>query len=145
LIRDFATYNDLGVHVIDLVTPHIPLRVPIAEALAFLQRLGTPVQEDSSDKRCLRLETPLFDVAVYDKDGTVGAVWYDDPSGRESDKGRAEKVEAYLKRYGDLQNWELRLDNGWMHYWSNPTDRAQLVYGLHKDVIRINQHSEQSA
>lgn len=47
----------------------------------------------------------------------------------------------YLDRYSSLNNWELRLDNGWMQYWFNDVDKMQMVYGLHKDVIRFNQYS----
>ena len=113
--------------------------------MAILQRFGNPRQDGADNERCYRVETPLFALAVYPKSGTVGSVWYDDPMGRESDVGRGEKVEAYLVRYGPLGNWERRLDNGWMHYWFNPTNRAQMVYGIHGDVIRFNQYVEENA
>jgi hypothetical protein len=131
--------------VADLHTPHIPLGLAIEAAIAILQRFGAPTQRESDRERCYRADTPLFAFAVYPADGKVRSVWYDDPTGRESDSGRMEKAQAYLQRYGRLENWELRLDNGWMHYWFNPTDHAQMVYGIHKDVIRFNQYSEQNA
>jgi hypothetical protein len=117
----------------------------IEEAVAILQRFGNPTQEESGHERCYRVETPLFGVSVYPNGGKVGSVWYDDSTGRESESGREKKVGAYLMRYGQLENWERRLDNGWMRYWFNPTDRAQMVYGIHKDVIRFNQYAEENA
>lgn len=125
-------------HIANLGTPHIPLGLAIEEAVIILQRFGIPVQEESEAERSYRVQTPLFGVAVYPNGGKVGSVWYDDPTGRDSELGRARKVEAYLARYGPLKNWERRLDNGWMHYWFNPSDRAQMAYGIHKDVIRFN-------
>ena len=129
----------------DLSTPHISLGLVIEEAVAILQRFGNPIQENSGRERCYRVQTPLFGVAVYPNCGKVGSVWYDDPTGRESGYGRTKKVETYLMRCGQLENWERRLDHGWMHYWFNPTDRAQMVYGIHKDVIRFNQYAEGNA
>jgi hypothetical protein len=64
-----------------------------------------------------------------------------DPLGRESDITIQEKIEAYLERYDDLKNWELRTDNGWMHYWFNPEDQAAMIYGIHNDVIRFNRYA----
>jgi hypothetical protein len=126
----------------DLGTPHIPLGLAVEDAITILQRFGIPVQEDTDLEHCCRVETPLFSVAVYPVAGKVRSVWYDDPTGRESDVARMEKVRSYLARYGRIQEWECRLDNGWMHYWFNPTAQAQMVYGLHKDVIRFNHFSE---
>ena len=110
-----------------------------------LERFGKPVQDASDEELCYRIETASFRMAVYPKGDVVGSVWYDDPVGRGSETGRARKVVAYLKRYGQLENWERRLDNGWMHFWFDPTDRAQMVYGIHKDVIRFNQYAEEGA
>ena len=126
--------------MINLVTPHIALGSSIEQALETLERYGEPLQEGSGEERCYRLEAASFRMAVYPKSEAVGSVWYDDPIARESEAGRAQKVDAYLIRYGQLQNWERRLDNAWMHYWFNPTDHAQMVYGVHKDVIRFNQY-----
>jgi hypothetical protein len=127
------------------VTPHIPLGISVEQALGILQSLGNPVREQTADEHCHRLDTPLFSLAVYPDNGVVRSVWYNDPTGRESVSGRVGKVEAYLKRYGHLQNWERRLDNAWMHYWFNPIDQVQMVYGVHEDVIRFNQYQDQNA
>ncbi|MCQ9376120.1 hypothetical protein NMQ14_17880 [Methyloversatilis sp. XJ19-13] len=130
---------------ITLATPHIAVGAEIDEAVAVLQRFGRPTREDSEREYCYRVETPLFGLAVYPQGVIVRSVWYDDPTGRETEQGRINKVHTYLTRYGPLTNWELRLDNGWMHYWFNPVDHAQMVYGLHKDVIRFNQYDESRA
>jgi len=131
--------------MVQLHTPHIALGTRVDEALPILQRLGQPRQEDVGRERSYRVDSPLFSIAIYPQDDVVCSVWYDDPTGRDSDAGRAEKIEAYLARYGAIGHWELRLDNGWMHYWFNASDRAQMVYGLHKDVIRFNQYIELNA
>jgi|GEM_PF-184069 len=131
--------------VIVLATPHIALGSSMKDALMILQRFGKPLQEVSGKEHHYRLEAGAFRMALYPKGEAVGSVWYDDPTGRTSETARAHKVEAYLLRYGKLQNWERRLDNGWMHYWFNPVDRAQMAYGIHKDVIRFNQYQEVTA
>ncbi len=131
--------------MIDPETPHIPLGSSLKEALVALERFGKPLQDDSDEELCYRIETASFRMAVYPKGDVVGSVWYDDPVGRGSEAERTQKVEAYLKRYGQLKNWERRLDNGWMHYWFNPIDHAQMVYGVHQDVLRFNQYDEEGA
>jgi hypothetical protein len=127
---------------IGLATPHIPVGTAVDEAVAILQQFGHPTREGSEREYCYRVETPLFGLAVYPGELIVRSVWYDDPTERETEQGRIHKVHAYLARYGPLSDWELRLDNGRMHYWFNPTAQAQMVYGLHKDVIRFNQYAE---
>jgi hypothetical protein len=67
-------------------------------------------------------------------------VWYDDPSGRDSQQGKEQKVLLYLERYGARADWELRMDNGWMRYWFNEAAHASMVYGIHMDVIRFNEY-----
>jgi len=125
-----------------LATPHISLGLSTEQAVAILQRFGIPLREESDNEYCYRVETPLFSIAVYPEDGVIRSVLYDDPTGRETDQGRLTKVNAYLNRYGSLTDWECRLDNGWMHYWFNPIAHAQMVYGLHNDVIRFNPYRE---
>jgi hypothetical protein len=130
---------------ITLATPHISVGSEVEEAIAILRRFGNPIREDADRECSYRVETSLFGLAIYPQDMAVRSVWYDDPIGRETEHGRIAKVHAYLARYGPLADWELRLDNGWMHYWFNPRAQAQMVYGLHKDVIRFNQYQEPRA
>jgi len=128
--------------MVQLITPHISLGCSVDEGLAILQTLGYPVHENNDRELQFKVNTPLFALAVYPKNGIVGSVWYDDPTGRQSEAGRAEKVDAYLNRYGSAKNWELRLENAWMRYWFNAIDGAQMVYGIDRDVIRFNQYAE---
>jgi hypothetical protein len=127
-----------------LNTPHIPLGLNLAEGLTILKSLGSIVEEQNAE-RSYTVETAEFRVAIYERAGRVDSVWYDDPLGRSSDAEKEGKVKLYLKRYGSLSNWELRMNNGWMLYWFNPKDKAAMVYGIHKDVIRFNQFDEPSA
>jgi hypothetical protein len=87
-----------------------------------------------------KVNTDFFSVAIYPFENRIRSVWYDDPIGRESEAGIDQKAQLYLKRYGAIKNWELRMDNGWMHYWFNPSDKVAMVYGIHYDVIRFNQY-----
>ena len=127
-----------------LESPHIPLGVGLAEALDLLSSLGSSVtDEEEAEERCFRVETPGFRIAVYPEGEVVRSVWYDDPLGRRSARHTAKKVELYLARYGALQGWELRMDNGWMHYWFHPAAEAAMVYGVHNDVLRFNRYTEE--
>ncbi len=131
--------------MINLSTPHISLGLAVDEAIAILQGFGNPVQVETNGERSFRVDTPLFNIAVYPEGETVRSVWYDDSIGRDSEVVCTEKIRAYLKRYGDLQNWERRIDNGWMHYWFNPPAHTQMVYGVHKDVIRFNKYRDENS
>ena len=129
----------------ELQTPHVPLRIGLAEGIEILQSAGYTVTEEIAAEHLFKVETPRFSVAIYAKDNEVGSVWYDDLTGRETAPGKERKIELYLMRYGSLSNWEFRMDNGWMHYWFNPIEKIAMVYGLHKDVIRFNQFHEEHA
>ena len=129
-----------------LGTPHIPLGIDVAEAHAVLSSLGSVVSdEEVSGERCFSVEAPGFRMGVYPDDEVVRSVWYDDPLGRPSARQVAKKVELYLARYGSLSGWEMRMDNGWMHYWFHVEAGATMVYGTHKDVLRFNRYTEQTA
>ncbi|MFH1814228.1 MAG: hypothetical protein ABIF28_08685 [Pseudomonadota bacterium] len=129
----------------ELQTPHVPLRISLPEGIEILRSTGYTATEETGAEHRFKVETPRFAVAIYAKDNEVGSVWYDDPTGRKTAPEKERKVELYLMRYGSLSNWELRMDNGWMHYWFNPIEKVAMVYGLHKDVIRFNQYHEEHA
>jgi len=123
-----------------LATPYIELGISVESGLQLLRSMGCEVSELSDREHSFEARTLQFGVAIYVRDDVVGSVWYDDPLGRSTAQGRADKIRLYLKRYGTLSNWELRVDSGSMHYWFNPIDRASMVYGIHNDVIRFNQY-----
>lgn len=128
-----------------LETPFIPLGISLQDGLSILKQWGYDVLETSEKEVCFMVKTSTVGTAIYPKNDNVGSVWYDDPLGRETEEGKQKKVRLYLARYGVLKNWELRMDNGWMHYWFNPKDKVAMVYGIHKDVIRFNQYEEKNA
>jgi len=96
--------------------------------------------ETRSEEHSFRVDGPQYSAAIYADGDRIKSVWYDDPAGRGSARGRARKIELYLSRYGQLSNWEQRMENGWMRYWFNPVDGAAMVYGIHMDVIRFNEY-----
>ena len=121
-----------------LATPYVPLGASIEEGLSILRTLDGAIEERNEEEHSFRVDTPRFDVAIFDDDGEISAVWFDDPLGRRWARGRARKISLYLDRYAPDGGWELRQDNGWMHYYFNESASAQMVYGVHKDVIRFN-------
>ena len=125
-----------------LNTPHIPLGISINEGLTLLKSLGEPQREDDNDTPCYRVNAPDFSVAIYEKNDIVESVWYDDPLGRIWNIGKRRKIKLYLERFGNVRDWEERMDNGWMKYFFNPKSKSAMVYGRHMDVIRFNRWEE---
>lgn len=122
-----------------LRTPHIPLGGAVGDGFELLKRHGEIVRvEDENDTRVYRTNTAEFSVAIYERDGTIQSVWYDDPTGRYLEIGRQRKISLYLARYRNTGSWEVRMENGWMRYYFNDVDNLQMVYGIHADVIRFN-------
>lgn len=124
-----------------LETPTIELGIPIEKGVKILKELGILVEEQDDNEHSFRVETSDFDIAVYENDGIVSSVWFNDPLGRIWTKGKQMKINLYLARYGSLEDWELRIDNGWMHFFFNDKTGVTMVYGIHKDVIRFNLQS----
>ena len=117
---------------------HVPLRLPVVDALRLLRELELPVRESKDDEHHYRVQGRGYNVAIYPVDGLIRSVWYDDPIGRESDRLTKMKIDLYLARYGLILNWRKGMANGWMEYWYNDRDRVGMVYGIHMDVIRFN-------
>jgi hypothetical protein len=92
------------------------------------------------NERGYRASSTKWELIIYAAADEVDAVWYDDQSGRGSAQSKLSKIHQYLSRYGALQDWELRMDNGWMRYWFNVSAGVMMVYGVHKDVIRFNRY-----
>lgn len=121
-----------------LYSPVIPLGISIDEGLAILNTLGaTKIEKDGEDVS-YRVSAQEFDVAIYEDHGIVKSVWFNDPLGRIWKLGKKRKIKLYLERYGSMEDWELRMNNGWMEYYFNEKSNVAMVYGIHNDVIRFN-------
>ncbi len=116
----------------------IPLGIAIGDGIEILELLGVPQAENDGNEVSFRVTTPEFEIAIYDEQGSVKSVWFNDPAGRVWRFGKTRKVRLYLQRYGDLENWELRMNNGWMKYYFNEKSKVAMVYGIHHDVIQFN-------
>jgi len=99
---------------------------------------GTVRAESEGEDRVYRVRLPTYEMAFYHRDGKVYAIWYNDPAGRLTKLGRQRKLKLYMQRFTTNGAWELRIDDGWMRFFYNDLDRVNVVYGLHKDVVRIN-------
>ena len=121
-----------------LFSPKIELGISLEKGLKILSRLGNPIEELEGKEVSYRVNSSEFDVAIYETDGIVTSVWFNDSLGRIWAKGKAMKIRLYLARYGNPDDWELRIDNGWMHYYFNDKAGCNMVYGVDNDVIRFN-------
>ncbi len=81
-----------------------------------------------------------YELGVYEQDGIVNSVWYNDSCGRLTTLGKQRKIDLYLCRYAPLKNWERRMSNDWITHYYNDCDGLHMAYGKHKDVIRINKN-----
>ena len=80
-------------------------------------------------------------MAVYESDGKVSSVWYNDPTGRDVIFGKKKKIALYLQRYGIARDWEKRMNNGWITFYFNDVAQVSMAYGNDMDVIRFNDNS----
>lgn len=102
-----------------LATPHIELETPVQDALALLTAVGGDVRAGSDgSEELLRASCQTFELAFYHKDDRVTAVWHNDPVGRATWFGRRRKLHLYMRRFTKHGKWELRIDNGWMRFFS---------------------------
>jgi len=106
----------------------------------MLESCADQVLPLDGDERGYSASSIDWELIVYAAADEVDAVWYDDESGRGSTQSKLAKIHQYLVRYGTLQEWDLRMDNGWMRYWFNARAGVMMVYGVHKDVIRFNKY-----
>lgn len=122
-----------------IVTPHVDLGMRIEDGLKILESTGGSVFEEADgEEKTYRVNLPKYEMAIYDTDGIVTAVWYNDPEGRLTRFGKERKIRLYMARYTKRGQWELRIQNGWMNFYFNDADEVGLVYGIDMDVIRIN-------
>lgn len=120
-------------------TPHVKLAIPVSDGLRVLEATGgSVIEEYDRNEKTYRVNLQNFEMAIYETNGIVSSVWYNDPAGRLTKLGRKRKIRLYMDRYTESGAWEKRLNNGWMSFYFNDTDAVSLVHGLHKDVIRIN-------
>jgi len=126
--------------VLHIHTPHVPLRQALELGVSLLESAGCALVETDSDAQLFMAAGAAWSVTLHADDAVVASVVYDDPVGRESDNGKAKKITLYLARYGAPSHWEMRMHNGWMHYWFNPVDKVAMVYGVDMDVLRFNRY-----
>ena len=120
-------------------TPFIPLPVELDQAVEILRSVSSEiVVRDGGHERLHKVTCRQFACGFYERSGVVVAAWYDDPMGREDELAIQEKISAYLARYGDLRDWEVGLNNGWVQFITNAKAGVGLAYGLDKDVFRFN-------
>ena len=118
----------------------------MSRGIAVLEATGGKVFEEmDGEARTLRVNLPQYEMAIYDTDGVVSSVWYNDPAGRLTSFGKQRKIRLYRERFTSKGSWELRISNGWMLHLFNDIDRLHLVYGIHMDVIRINSMAKADA
>lgn len=122
-------------------TPHVPLGIPISDALDILKNAKDDISKTVEDEEVsYKISTEFFEVAVYEKNGIASSVWYNDPTGRLTFFGKRKKIKLYLARYGQSSNWEKRMNNVWITFFFNDTDKLAMAYGNDMDVIRFNQN-----
>lgn len=119
-------------------SPHIPYGSTLESALEILSSIGEVEKYVEERETFYKASSKNLEVGVYYSDGRVTAAWYNDPAGRDSEEGINLKVTQYLERYGDLDNWEEGINNGWIQFFNNQIEKTGLAYGLHKDVLRFN-------
>jgi len=128
-----------GIWSKNIQTPHIPLGISLAEALDILKTVDEHVYEEADERETsYKASCESFEVAVYEKGGVVSSVWYNDPTGRLTLFGKKKKISCYLSRYGNQNNWEKRMNNGWITFYFNDSEKVSMAYGNDMDVLRFN-------
>jgi len=123
-----------------IATPHLPLGQALESAVAQLEHAGYELIGVEEHAQFFRTQDDEVGVTVHATGGMVTSVVYDDPAGRNSEQGKAEKIRLYLTRYGAPASWKMRMQNDWMDYWFNPAGKVSMVYGRDMDVLRFNRN-----
>lgn len=123
-----------------LTVPFVPLGISLDAGLALLRNTGAAIVEESENEHSFKVQLEEAAVAIYTHGQRVDSVWYDDPLGRWSDRGKKRKIELHLARYAALPGWSVWNENDWMKYWKHGEVPIRMVYGIHMDVIRFNNH-----
>jgi len=123
----------------NIKTPHLPLGISLEEGLKILTSISSEIEKhDDENDNFYKIKFSDFECGFYENTGKVISSWYNDPTGRESEEGINQKVSLYLSRYGDIEEWEDGINNGWIQFFTNNKANVGMAYGLHKDVIRFN-------
>ena len=123
-----------------LSVPFVPLGIDLNVGIEILVGTGAEVVEEREKEHAFKVQLGEAAIAIYTDGQRVDSVWYDDPLGRWSNRGRKRKIELHLARYGPLPQWSVWNENDWMKYWKNEATSARMVYGIHMDVIHFNRH-----
>ena len=130
----------------EITTPHIPLNISSDDALRILKSVSLDIEIEREDEATVYRTTGNgFQFGFYEKNGIVSSTWYNDPSGRRTKFGKRKKVGLYLERYGDKEKWEKGINNGWIQFFFNESEKVGMAYGIHMDVIRFNSFSDAAA
>lgn len=121
-----------------LSIPFVPLGIELDAGIALLSKIGRNLRETNEKEHSFQVNVGEASVAIYTHGTLVDAVWYDDPLGRWSARGKAKKIMLHLTRYGSFRGWSIWKENGWMKYWKHELAPVRMVYGIHMDVIRFN-------
>lgn len=122
-----------------LNTPHIPLGISLDEGIDILSDVSSEIEKYEEEKEDFyKASSGDWECGFYAKDGVVHSSWYNDPYGRGDEMGTNRKVTLYLARYGNIDDWEDGLNNGWLQFFFNERVGVSMAYGLHKDVLRFN-------
>ncbi len=122
----------------ELTVPFVPLGIDWEAGLAILRKTGANVVEENATEHLFKASVGTATIAIYTHGQGVDSVWYDDPLGRGSRRGRDRKVALHLSRYAPLEGWKVWNEHDWMVYWKHETVSLRMVYGKHMDVIRFN-------
>ena len=124
---------------ITIKAPHIAPGTTLSDALDILKNVSSQIEKhDDKNETFYKVSCDVFEMGFYEEDGKVKAVWYNDPIGRKSQDGINMKVTLYLSRYGEIDDWEDGINNGWIQFFINNKTNVGMAYGLHKDAIRFN-------
>lgn len=122
-------------------TPHIPLNVDLSEGIKILSSVSKMIETDiENEDTFYKVSMPEYECGFFEKNNTIVATWYNDPLGRGSNERVSSKVELYLERYASLESWDKGVNNGWIQFFNNSSNKISMAYGLHNDVLRFNYH-----
>lgn len=120
-----------------LIAPHIPLRLPIDDALDILRSYGGIKKEEDHGLESYELYYENVRVSVYERNGFVWAVGYSDPIGRRKIFGKKKKIKMYLERYGRPEDWGKGDGDAWTAKYFNHSEQIILAYVPSTDYLKF--------